>query len=161
MKLPFAANLSLDTLSERDRRMLVIGGAIVAVLLLYVVIQLDSSVSSAHKRIKKKQDDLAWIQTAAPEIAAAGPINTAGGGESLLVIVDRSAREAGLGTALAGSEPAGPGGLSVRLQKAPFDNLISWLARLSQQNGVRIDSASIDTAGAPGLVNAAIVLHMG
>lgn len=160
MKLPFAANLSLDTLSERDRRMVTIGGALVALLLLYIVIQLDSSVSSAHKRIKKKQDDLAWIQTAAPEIAAAGPIN-ATGGESLLVIVDRSARESGLGTALAGSEPAGPGGLSVRLQKAPFDNLISWLARLSQQNGVRIDSASIDTAGTPGLVNAAIVLHMG
>lgn len=160
MKLPFAANLSLDTLSERDRRMLTIGGALVALLLLYVIFQLDSSVSSAHKRIKKKQDDLAWIQTAAPEILAGGAAPTAGG-ESLIVIVDRSAREAGLATALAGSEPAGPGGLSVRLQKAPFDNLISWLARLSQQNGVRVDSASIDTAGTPGLVNAAIVLHMG
>jgi len=161
MNLPFAANLSFDTLSERDRRMLAIGGALIVLLLLYIIIQLDSSVSSAHKRIKKKQDDLAWIQTAAPEIAAAGPINTSGGGESLLVIVDRSARESGLGTALAGSEPAGAGGLSVRLQKASFDSLISWLARLSQQNGIRVDSASIDTAGTPGLVNAAIVLHMG
>jgi len=160
MKLPFAANLSLDTLSERDRRMLTIGGALVALLLLYVIFQLDSSVSSAHKRIKKKQDDLTWIQTAAPEILAQGPVAPSGG-ESLIVIVDRSAREAGLATALAGSEPAGPGGLSVRLQKAPFDSLISWLARLSQQNGVRVDSASIDTAGTPGLVNAAIVLHMG
>jgi general secretion pathway protein M len=160
MKLPFAANLSLDTLSERDRRMLAIGGALVALLLVYVIFQLDSSVSSAHKRIKKKQDDLTWIQVAAPEILAQGPI-AASGGESLIVIVDRSAREAGLATALAGSEPAGPGGLSVRLQKAPFDSLISWLARLSQQNGVRVDSASIDTAGTPGLVNAAIVLHMG
>jgi type II secretory pathway component PulM len=160
MKLPFAANLSLDTLSERDRRMLAIGGALVVLLLLYVIFQLDSSVSSAHKRIKKKQDDLAWIQVAAPEILAQGPIAPSGG-ESLIVIVDRSAREAGLATALAGSEPAGPGGLSVRLQKAPFDSLISWLARLSQQNGIRIDSASIDTAGTPGLVNAAIVLHMG
>jgi len=161
MKLPFAANLSLDTLSERDRRMLAIGGALVALLLLYIVVQLDTSVASAHKRIKKKQDDLAWIQVAAPELAASGSQINATGGESLLVIVDRSARESGLGTALAGSEPAGPGGLSVRLQKASFDNLISWLARLSQQNGIRIDSASIDTAGTPGLVNAAIVLHMG
>jgi len=161
MKLPFAANLSLDTLSERDRRMLLIGGALIVLLLLYVIIQLDSSVSSAHKRIKKKQDDLTWIQTAAPELAADGGMMSAPSGESLLVIVDRSARESGLGTALAGSEPAGPGGLSVRLQKASFDSLISWLARLSQQNGVRIDSASIDTAGTPGLVNAAIVLHMG
>jgi general secretion pathway protein M len=140
--------------------MLAIGGALVALLLVYVIFQLDSSVSSAHKRIKKKQDDLTWIQVAAPEILAQGPI-AASGGESLIVIVDRSAREAGLATALAGSEPAGPGGLSVRLQKAPFDSLISWLARLSQQNGVRVDSASIDTAGTPGLVNAAIVLHMG
>jgi general secretion pathway protein M len=160
MKLPFAANLSLDTLSERDRRMLLIGAVVCALLLLYIVIQLDSSVSSAHKRIKKKQEDLAWILTAAPEIAAAGPIGTASG-ESLLVIVDRSARESGLGTALAGSEPSGPGGLSVRLQRASFDTLIMWLARLSQQNGIRVDSASIDQAGAPGVVNAAIVLHMG
>jgi general secretion pathway protein M len=160
MKLPFAANLSLDSLSERDRRMLLIGGVIIAVLLVYVVIQLDSSVSSAHKRINKKVEDLAWIQTAAPEIMAAGPAATPGG-ESLLVIIDRSARESGLGGALAGSEPSGNGALSVRLQKASFDTLITWLGRLAQQNGIRVDSASIDSAGAPGLVNAAIVLHMG
>ena len=159
MKLPFAANLSLDSLSERDRRTLLIGAAIVAVLLLYLVIELNSNVSSARKRITRKLDDLAWIQTASPELLSA-PMAT-GGGESLLVIVDRSAREFGLGTALAGSEPSGPGGLSVRLQKASFDTLINWLARLSQQNGIRVDSASIDNAGTPGLVNAAIVLHMG
>ncbi len=160
MKMPFAANLSLDSLSERDRRMLLIGGVIIALLLVYVVIQLDSSVSSAHKRINKKVEDLAWIQTAAPEIMAAGPVGSSGG-ESLLVIIDRSARESGLGDALAGSEPSGPGALSVRLQKASFDTLITWLGRLAQQNGIRVDSASIDSAGTPGLVNAAIVLHMG
>ncbi len=77
------------------------------------------------------------------------------------MIIDRSARESGLGGALAGSEPSGPGALSVRLQKASFDTLITWLGRLAQQNGIRVDSASIDSAGAPGLVNAAIVLHMG
>jgi general secretion pathway protein M len=160
MKLPFAANLSLDSLSERDRRTLLIGGGVAVLLLLYVIIQLDSSVSSAHKRIAKKQADLAWMQTVAPELAGAGP--TPGTtGESLLVIVDRSAREAGLASSLAGSEPSGPGGLSVRLQKAPFDTLIAWLARLSQQNGIRVDTASIENAGTPGLVNAAIVLHMG
>jgi general secretion pathway protein M len=160
MKLPFAANLSLDSLSERDRRTLLIGAGIVALLLLYAVIQLDSSVSSAHQRIKKKQDDLAWIQIAGPEITADGPVS-ASSGESLLVIVDRSARESGLGNALAGSEPSGANGLSVRLQKASFDSLIMWLSQLSRQNGIRVESASFDTAGEPGLVNAAIVLHMG
>ena len=46
MKLPFATNLSLDSLSERDRRTLLVGAVIAALLLVYVVIQLDSSVSS-------------------------------------------------------------------------------------------------------------------
>ncbi len=160
MKLPFAASLSLDSLSERDRRMLLIGGVVIALLLVYVLFQLDSNVSKAHKRISKKVEDLAWIQTAAPEIMAA-PQAAGAGGESLLVIVDRSARESGLGGALAGSEPSGPGALSVRLQKASFDTLVIWLGRLAQQNGIRVDSASIDSAGSPGLVNAAIVLHMG
>jgi general secretion pathway protein M len=160
MKLPFAANLSLDSLSERDRRTLLIGGVIAALLLLYVVFQLDSGVSSAHKRVMKKQADLVWMRNAAPELAASGGGTPAGpSGQSLLVIVDRSARESGLASSLAGSEPAGPGGLSVRLQKVPFDTLIPWLARLSQQNGIRVDTASIESAGSPGVVNAAIVLH--
>jgi type II secretory pathway component PulM len=160
MKLPFAANFSLDTLSERDRRMLLIGSVMIAVLLVYVIIQLDSNVSKAHKRISKKVEDLAWIQTAAPELMQS-PVVGVSSGESLLVIVDRSARESGLGGSLAGSEPSGPGALSVRLQKASFDQLVTWLGRLAQQNGIRVDSASIDSAGEPGVVNAAIVLHMG
>jgi type II secretory pathway component PulM len=158
MKLPFATNLSLESLSERDRRTLLIGAVIAALLLLYVVIQLDSSVSSAHKRILKKQTDLVWMRTVAPELAATGS-HVGGNGQSLLVLVDSSARESGLASSLAGSDPAGPGGLSVRLQKAPFDSLIPWLARLSQQNGIRVDTASIENAGTPGLVNAALVLH--
>jgi type II secretory pathway component PulM len=159
MKLPFATNLSLDSLSERDRRTLLIGGVIAIVLLLYVVIQLDTSVSSAHKRVTRKQTDLAWMRNVAPELAATGGMRAGSDGQSLLVVVDRSAREVGLASALAGSEPAGPGGLSVRLQKAPFDTLVPWLARLAQQNGIRVETASIESAGAPGLVNAALVLH--
>lgn len=158
MKLP--GNLSLDSLSERDLKTLKIGAGVAALLLVYIVIQLDSSVSSAHKRILKKQTDLTWMRSVAPEIANNGFRPQTGGGQSLLVIVDRSARESGLASALAGSEPAGPGGLSVRLQKAPFDTLITWLNRLGQQNGIRVDTASIESAGSPGLVNAAIVLHM-
>ncbi len=161
MKLPFAANLSLDSLSERDRRTLLIGGVVAALLLVYVVIQLDSSVSSAHKRILKKQTDLAWMRSVGPELAQNPGIRSqGGGGQSLLVIVDRSERESGLASALAGSGPSGPGGLSVRMQKAPFDTLVTWLERLGQQNGIRVDTASIESAGSPGLVNAAIVLHM-
>jgi type II secretory pathway component PulM len=157
MKLP--GNLSLDSLSERDLRTLKIGGGLAALLLVYIVIQLDSSVSSAHKRIVKKSDDLTWMRNNVSDLAGQGGPVQGAGGQSLLVIVDRSAHEAGLASTLAGSEPSGPTGLSIRLQKAPFDSLVGWLGRLSQQNGIRVDSASIENAGSPGMVNAAIVLR--
>jgi type II secretory pathway component PulM len=167
MKLS-ADKLTLDALvqrfaalSERERRMVLAGAVLAPLLLIFgVLLPLDRSVAHAHDRLLKKRNDLAWMQGAAPELAAA-PQPPSAAGESLLVIVDRSARESGLAGALAGSEPAGPGGLSLRLQKAPFDALIAWLARLAQQNGIRVDSASIDGAGAPGLVNAAVVLRTG
>jgi type II secretory pathway component PulM len=47
----------------------------------------------------------------------------------------------------------------VRLDKAPFDILVGWLARLADQHGVRVESASIDSSGEPGLVSAAVVLR--
>jgi general secretion pathway protein M len=160
--------LSLDAvadwfaqLSERERRIVAAGALLVPVILvLGVLLPLDRSVAQAHARLTAKGNDLEQMQRMAPELSAA-PRAPSGAGESLLVIVDRSARESGLSGSLAGSEPAGPGGLSLRLQKAPFDTLVAWLARLAQQNGIRVDSATFDSAGAPGLVNAAVVLHSG
>jgi general secretion pathway protein M len=158
MALALDLSSSLRSLSPRDRRTLLIGGVIAAILLLLaVVLPLDRSVSRLHDQVARKQADLVWMRSAAPEIAAAGPVRGTSG-ESLIVIVDQSARESGLGAALAGSQPSGRGGLNVQLEKAPFDALVAWLARLSQQNGVQIESATIDSAGSPGTVNASLVL---
>lgn len=148
----------LQSLSSRDRRVLLVGGAIAAILfVLAVIMPLDHSVSRLHDQVTRKQADLVWMRNAAPEIAAAGPVRS-NSGESLIVIVDQSARESGLGNSLAGSQPSGAGNLNVQLQKAPFDALVGWIARLSEQNGVQIESATIDSAGEPGLVDASIVL---
>jgi type II secretory pathway component PulM len=125
-----------------------------------MLIPLDRSVSHAQERLAKKRTDLSWMRTVAPQVAVLPPTSVANG-ESLLVIVDRSARESGLASALSGSEPGSAGNLSVRLEKAPFDALVGWLARLGQQNGVTVDSAIIEKSGTPGLVNANIVLHTG
>jgi type II secretory pathway component PulM len=151
---------SLDTMSERERRLVTIGGVVaVLVIVLGVILPLDRSVSLAHTRIGQKQADLVWMRRVAPELATAGPAQAGNANESIIVVIDRSAREAGLGSALAGSSPSGPGGLQVRLEKAPFDALVGWLARLAQQDGIRVDGATIDSAGTPGIVNASIVLH--
>jgi type II secretory pathway component PulM len=154
--------LSLESLNERERRMVMIGGiAAVLVLIFGVLLPLNSSVSKAQERVGKKQADLVWMRAVGPELASAGPtVARPSSQESLLVVVDRAARESGLGGALTSSEPQGPGVLRVRLEKAPFDILVGWLGRLADQNGISVDTANIDTAGAPGVVTASLVLRL-
>ncbi|MBV9346271.1 MAG: type II secretion system protein M, partial [Gammaproteobacteria bacterium] len=148
-------------LSARERRLITVGVVVLVLVLLFgVIVPLERGVSRERTALAKKRADLLTMQGMAPELQGAPPVASAGG-ESLLVIVDRSARESGLAGALAGSEPGAGGSLAVRLEKAPFDNLVAWLARLSLQNGVIIDAATIEKSGAPGLVNAAIVLRTG
>ena len=47
----------------------------------------------------------------------------------------------------------------MRLEKAQFGLIVGWLARLSEQNGITVESATIDNAGEPGIVNAGLVLR--
>jgi general secretion pathway protein M len=148
-----------QSLAERERRF-VLGGAIaVGVVLLVALISLDRSVGRVQGRLVHKQADLAWMRSIAPQLAAAAPaVAVPASQRSLIVVIDNAAREAGLARALASSAPSAEGGLRVQLDKAPFDTLVGWLARLSEQHGIRVDSATIENAGAPGLVNAGIVL---
>ncbi len=152
-----------ENLSERDRRVVSIGGGVVLVLaLLAIILPLNTQITLARKRITTKQGDLAFIQSVAPQLAGAGP-GAAGvtSAESLVVLIDSSARESGLGKSLSSSQPSGEKSLRIRLEKVSFDAMVAWLARLSQQHGVRVESAEIETAGETGVVNAGLVLKAG
>ena len=152
-----------ERLAERERRM-VLGGAIASVvlLLLAIVLPLNRNITQSRQRVTTKQGDLAYIQKAAPQLAAAGPgIGTAATGESLVVLIDSSARESGLGKSLSSSQPTADKGLRIRLDHVPFDALVAWLARLAQSHGVSVESAEIESAGEVGFVNAGLVLKAG
>jgi general secretion pathway protein M len=149
---------SLQELSPRDRRTLGIGGAIAAVLfVLAVVLPLEGRVSALHRRVAHQRAELAWMRRVGPQLAAAGPARR-DSTLPLIVLIDQSARQAGLGGALAGSSPMGRGELSVQLQQAPFDQMVGWLARLHQNEGVEVTAARIEATGRPGLVNASLEL---
>jgi type II secretory pathway component PulM len=149
-----------QSLAERERRFVLVGALAIAAALLVGLIVLDRSVSRAHLRLVHKQADLTWMRGIAPQLSAAAPTAAVPATQqSLMVVIDDAAREAGLASALKTRETSGQSGLRVRLEKAPFDMLVGWLARLAEQRGIRVNSATIDSAGAPGLVNAGIVLE--
>jgi general secretion pathway protein M len=144
-------------LQQREQRVVVIGGVVVAflVLVLGILLPLQSAVSSAVKRNQTEREDLAWMQVNAPEIRAAGNQLPADTGEAPVVLVDRVGREAGLASALRGTQPNG-NGVRVQLEAAPFDTLVSWLATLDERYGFAIESITVDRAARPGVVNASI-----
>jgi type II secretory pathway component PulM len=121
---------------------------------------LQRSLSQARIRVAAQQADLAWMRQVAPTLAAAGPGPAASPqGESLVVLIDRSARESGLAQALTGSQPAGNGTMTVRMENADFNLLIGWMSRLVAQHDLRVESASITGNGSAGVVNANVQLH--
>ena len=144
-------------LQQREQRMVAIGGVTVAILILVlgILTPLESAVSSGVKRNETKREDLAWMQANAQEIRAAGNQVAGDTGEAPVVLVDRVGREAGLASALRGTQPNGTG-VRVQLEAAPFDTLVTWLATLDERYGLAIESITVDRAARPGVVNASI-----
>jgi general secretion pathway protein M len=152
----------LEGLSSRERWIL-LGGAVAAVLLIImaVVLPLQHRVTATEERVERKRDDLVWLRSVAPQLAGLQSSAPPALHESLVVLIDRTARESGLAKSLVGSQPSGDGGLNVRLEKMPFDSLVAWLSQLRERYGVRVDSATIDAANEAGTVTATLVLHAG
>jgi len=143
----------------REQRILLAGGiAVLAIVLLGTWLALHARLAAANERLAGKRADLAWLQAQAPVLAArpAGPVRPE---ESLIVIIDRVARESGIGAALGPSQQSGAAGYRVRLDKAPFDGMVSFLNQLSAAYGVVIESANVDLTENSGIVNATLVLH--
>jgi len=145
------------SLQERDRKAVLYGG-IAAVVVAFVggLWLLEAATARAEERIAGKQADLAWMQAVTPRLQA---MPAARPDEPLPVFVERTARDGGLAGALSGAEPSGNGALRVRFEGASFDALVMWLARLQQERGLVVESASVDGTDTEGLVNANLVLR--
>jgi len=151
-------------LTPRDQRILRIG-SVAAVLILIggVALPLQLNLMRERDQLKQNQTHLEWMQRVAPTLAAAGPGQPAasGGSQSLVVLIDTSARESGLARSLTGSSPAGNGAMRVQFENADFNLLLGWLHRLTTQHGLHIEDASITGKEGAGLVNASVQVRTG
>ena len=146
------------SLQPRDQRVVAIGGIVLAFIILIggILMPLQSAVSNAARGTDTRRDDLAWMRVNAPEVRALGGQLAADTGEAPVVLVDRVGREAGLASALRGTQPNATGGVRVQLEAAPFDTLVTWLDTLDRRYGLAIESITVDRTPAPGMVNASI-----
>jgi len=151
------------SLKPRER-MIVAGGGVLVLLVAIYVLGLAPFYKNLNVRtesVAHKEADLAWMRSVAGELQVLGANQPAAGpaGESLVVLIDRSARECGLGSSLTGQTPNGDTGIRVRLESAAFDVLISCLGNLQRMHSVSVESATFDRTAKPGVVNASLVLN--
>jgi general secretion pathway protein M len=146
-------------------RVIVLCGAVLVVataLYLFALQPFYSALGAREASVSKKEADLAWMRSVAGEmqaLAASQPMVAVPTDESLVVLIDRTAREAGLASALTGQTPSGETGIRVRLESASFDRAMMWLANLELSHRISIESATFDRTSSPGLVNINLVLN--
>ncbi|WP_018954747.1 type II secretion system protein GspM [Thioalkalivibrio sulfidiphilus] len=152
-----------EGLTQRDRRILMVGGALLCLLLPYMLIwqPLHDRAERLERTLVAQRADASWMQQAAAQLratAATGRTATPAG-QSLLGLIDRTVREGQLGGTVRRVQPEGANTVRVWLEDAPFDELMIWLGTLETRHGIRATSLVVDRQAAPGRVNARLTLE--
>lgn len=151
-----------DSLEARERRIM-LGGAVVLLLVIIYFLGWEPFINRLHElreSTQKKQLDVAWMQNAAQQVKQLQARNTApaqlGAGQSLLGVIDRTAKLKRLGDSVKRVQPDGSSKARVSLESANFDVVIAWLEELERRYGVGIETITFEKREEPGLVDARI-----
>lgn len=151
-------------LQTREQRMLAAGAAALVLLLFYALVWSPTMTrqQALRETVKEQQATAQWMQQAAREVAQlrAGRPNVGkiSPGQSLLALVDQSAKNSRLGPAMKRVEPEGQTGVRVWFEQANFDDLVLWLEALQRDYGVHIATLVVERQETPGQVNARVGL---
>ncbi len=154
-----------NQLAARDRRILLVGGVIVAAFLIWSFAWHPMSTEKARleNQIDNARRDLAFVRIAEAEVER---LRTAGvrtradrQGKSLLALADVSVRGAGIEGLLKRLEPVGSHSVRASFEFVSFDSLLDWIENLARDYGVQITDFSADRIDANGLVNARVTLE--
>lgn len=142
--------------NARERWVLGVGGAVLAVALAWAFLWLPAqqSEAAARARIAAQLDtleNLAELRRARASHVQRAPASDASG--SVASRADRGLRMAGLAASIRRIEPVGDAAVQVTLEQAPFDDLADWLPRAAAEQALVVEQLQADAGAAPGEVN--------
>ncbi|HFE39425.1 MAG TPA: type II secretion system protein M [Gammaproteobacteria bacterium] len=157
-----------NQLRPSERRTLSIGAVIAAILMLYLLL-LEPAWQEADTlalKVEKQKSENASLKKMAAKIkqlqsASHKRAIRKNPGQSLLVVVDRTAKKNKLGDSLKRVEPDGSARVRVWLDNAAFDAVAKWLTLLRSKYQLEIESAVFDKVDAAGRVNVRLIFAEG
>lgn len=144
---------------------MVSGAAIVAVIALFYTAvwqPLHQGAVDLEQRIDRQRDlaiHVANLGAQAKQLRARNQGNFQGQNDSLLAIIDRSSRDAGLGNAVQRIQPEGPDKAAVTIGNGSFNALVRWLRQLQQKYGVTIAALNVVRGEEQGRIEARMTLE--
>jgi general secretion pathway protein M len=147
----------------RERQILIVGAAVVAVFVLYSAIW--SPLQKARHRAELDLQETRALANRLEDVAAevqrdrgVGGGAAATRGMPLLSAVDQAAHRPELGKQYEKIEPdEGERTVKIWIDDVPFDALVNWLSVLQTQYGIVVSSAELERKG-EGVVNARLSL---
>lgn len=115
--------------------------------------------AEASKQMREAESALLERLDRVGSRTAALPAPRARSDASLLLLVNGSVRDAGLGGYLEEGAADGETRVRLRLLDAPFPQVSAWLAGLAVQEGIRTVSADIVRGSVPGVTQVSLVLE--
>ena len=144
-------------LPTRKRQASMTGGILVAIVVVYIGIwePIFDYRENAIDRMTTARQNLEWMRQ--NETAARGRLNSGAENEEVSIAkLSTSARQFGFSLQRIQSMPSG--GVSVQLQRQPFNAVLLWLELLNGEYGYRVVNASLNSY-AEGLVDARITIQ--
>lgn len=162
MNLPAPLRTWYDGLAPRERRLVVIGAAAIALMIVYLAV--ISPIRSAHSRlldeVQQKRQLLALINRSAGRIQSAGSsVGQLKAGESVFTATSAAIQSSAISGAVQRLEQTQDGGVRLSLSGVSFDALVQWLGSLSREDGIVATRATIQQGNNPGTVDATLTLN--
>jgi general secretion pathway protein M len=152
-------------LAPREQLLVSLAAVLTVIVLVYLLVWLP--LETANSRLESRVESQREIVSELRQLQGRVPAPSGGSGtrapteagQSLVVVVDSTVRQRGLGTTLKRSQPTGADSIRVVFENASFDTLVGWLGQLANGHAIRIDSASFSNRPEPGRVDATLTLR--
>ncbi len=156
-----------QSLNERERLMVLGGGMVVLILLLYAMIwrPVMQGVVNQRAELERANKLLVWMKKSISDVRAQEGPGRGGAprppGQSLLSLIDSTAKTSGFGAQVKRVKPDGENKVQIWIDDVSFDKVIAWLQGLQELYGIQITGTSIDRGNVDGQVNVNVQLEGG
>lgn len=150
-------------LSASEKQKVLIGLALGFSLIIYFCLwqPLDQTVTSLRSQVSRQQELWAWMQEMDQKINTTQhtQMSEAHEGKSFLGTLQTLLNKSPIAHQVNDLRQIDNDAIQIRFNQVSFDEMMSWLIRLSKTVSLQINEVSIKATSVSGVVDAEIVLH--